>query len=45
MRVYYIIFFKFDIYEFLSYLNYKEEQSKIRGKGKKTIEGKHDQID
>ena len=45
MRVYYIMFFKCDIYEFLSYLVYKKEQSKIGGKVKKKIEGKHDQID
>ena len=36
--------YKYNIYEFISYLVYKKEQSKIRGKSREKIGRKYDQI-
>ena len=35
--------YKYDIYEFISYLVYRKEQSKISGKSREKIGGKYDQ--
>ena len=43
-NVLYIMIYKYDIYEFISYLVYRKEQVKIRGKSREKTGRKYDKI-